>query len=265
MKQRIITGVVAGGVFVAMLALGGYWYFGLVLLLAIIGYDEYVKMMGLKSFTGTCLLGLAAMLAITVPWDHIVDGGEISVSSVLWFLMLALLTVTVVSKNKLTIDHAAFLVIGVLYMGFGFHYMIATRWLEPHGLFWTLLVFFCIWASDSGAYFTGKAFGKTPLWPAISPNKTIEGSFGGLLLSVIVAAVFSWLHPEHLSMLRAVGLGLLIGAVGQMGDLIQSAYKRVKGIKDTGTLLPGHGGVLDRVDSWLIVFPFLHLISMIPS
>lgn len=265
MKERLITGFVAGAVFVSMLALGGYWFFGLVLLLAVVGFDEYVKMMDLRKFGATCLWGLAATLAVAVPWSRFTDGAEFNVMPLVWLLMLALLSITVLSKNKITIDHVAYLLIGVLYLGFGFHYMIATRWLEPHGLFWTLLVFFCIWATDSGAYFAGVAVGKTPLWPAISPKKTIEGSIGGLLLSVAVAVVFSLIRPELLSLWHAVGLGVVIGVVGQMGDLIQSAYKRVKGIKDTGTLLPGHGGVLDRVDSWLIVFPFLHLVSMIPS
>ncbi|MNC35800.1 Phosphatidate cytidylyltransferase [compost metagenome] len=175
-----------------------------------------------------------------------------------------LLAVTVVSKNKVTIDHAAVVFVGIIYIGFGFHYMVSSRWIETDGLFWTLLTFLCIWASDAGAYFAGVAFGKTPMWPTISPKKTIEGAVGGLLLAVLVALAFHFFAPDTLGLGRAAGIGILAAAVGQMGDLIQSAYKRVKGIKDTGTILPGHGGILDRVDSWLIVFPFLCLVSLIP-
>lgn len=264
MKQRIITGVVAGAAFILMLGLGSYWFLGLVLLLSIIGYDEYIRMIGLQKQTFTRYFGLAATVVLTIPWEQGRIGFGPPVESFVWLLMFVLLAMTVLTKNKLTIDQAALVFIGIVYMGFGFHYMVATRWLEQDGLFWTLLTFLCIWATDAGAYFAGVAFGKRLLWPAISPKKTVEGAAGGLLLSVIVAVAFSLYKPDILDIPHAVGLGIVVALVGQMGDLIQSAYKRVKGIKDTGTILPGHGGVLDRVDSWLIVFPFLYLVSMIP-
>lgn len=265
MKQRIITGVLAGGAFVALLVLGGYWFFGLVLLLAVIGYGEYIRMNSLQSYPFTRLVGLTGTIALTIPWETGRFRFEPRLEALIWLVVFLLLAATVVSKNRLTIDQAALVIAGVLYMGFGFHYMVSTRLLEADGLFWTLLVFFCIWASDAGAYFAGVAFGKTLMWPAISPKKTIEGAAGGLVLAVAVAVAFHLYDPAVLELWRALLLGAVIAVVGQMGDLIQSAYKRVKGIKDTGTILPGHGGVLDRVDSWLIVFPFLHLLSMIPQ
>lgn len=265
MKQRIVTGVLAGGAFITLLGLGGYWFLALVLLLAVIGYDEFIRMNGMQKLAVTRFFGLAGTLVLVVPWDSGKIGFGLAAESWVWLIMFVLFSFTVISKNKLTIDQAALEFIGIIYLGFGFHYMISTRWLEPNGLFWTLLVFLCIWASDAGAYFAGVAFGKTPMWPAISPKKTIEGAAGGLVLSIIVAAAFSFYDSDALGIWKAISMGALIAVVGQMGDLIQSAYKRVKGIKDTGTILPGHGGVLDRVDSWLIVFPFLYLISMIPQ
>lgn len=265
MKQRIVTGVVAGAAFIAMLALGGYWFFGLAVVMAVIGYDEFMRMIDLKRRKLTFMVGLAGIVLLTVPWGTERIGASMDAEAFVWLFMLLLMAITVLSKNKLTIDHIALIFTGVLYIGFGFHYIIATRWLEPHGLFWTLLVLLCIWATDSGAYFAGSWFGKRPLWPAISPKKTVEGAAGGLLLSVAAAVAFSYWRPELLGLPNAAMLGAVIAVVGQMGDLIQSAYKRVKGVKDTGTLLPGHGGVLDRVDSWLIVFPFVHLLSIIPS
>jgi phosphatidate cytidylyltransferase len=139
-----------------------------------------------------------------------------------------------------------------------------TRLLEAHGLYWTSLVLICIWAADSGAYFAGMSFGKHLLWPAISPKKTYEGAAGGIILAVVAALVFANAQPALLTISEAIILGVVIAIVGQLGDFIQSAYKRTKGIKDTGTLLPGHGGALDRVDSWLIVFPFVHFLGFIP-
>ncbi|MNJ70851.1 Phosphatidate cytidylyltransferase [compost metagenome] len=121
-----------------------------------------------------------------------------------------------------------------------------------------------IWSSDAGAYFTGRRFGKNKLWPAISPNKTVEGAVGGIVLAVIAAVLFALFSGGLLSVGRALLLGASAAVVGQLGDLIQSAYKRVYGIKDSGKLLPGHGGILDRCDSWVVVFPFVHILMLLP-
>jgi phosphatidate cytidylyltransferase len=122
-----------------------------------------------------------------------------------------------------------------------------------HPTFPLLLAVFCVWATDSFAFFVGRAVGKRKLAPKLSPNKTVEGALGGLTAGVLVGALFGWLF------FRNVGIGLTIGAIagvfGQVGDLFESALKREIGIKDFGGILPGHGGVLDRFDSLLFVAP----------
>lgn len=264
MKQRIITGVTAGLAFLILLYLGSYWFTGLLLLLALIGYNEFIRMNGLNKHKATAWVGYVGVGCLAFPWNAADGYPMASLGHLTWLFLFILLCVTVTSKNKVTIDDISMMFIGIVYIGIGFHYMIETRLIEHGGIIWTLLVFFCIWATDSGAYFTGSAFGKHPLWPTISPKKSIEGAVGGIVISMAVAFCFSWIQPDMLSWKQALLLGFIIAVVGQMGDLMQSAYKRVKGIKDTGTLLPGHGGVLDRVDSWLIVFPAVHLLSLIP-
>ncbi|WNR46678.1 phosphatidate cytidylyltransferase [Paenibacillus roseipurpureus] len=264
MKQRIITGVIAGLVFLTLLVLGDLWYAGLIVLVSIIGYREYMQMNGYMSFKWTSAIGLVALLCLTIPWGLLGLTAPLSFTAVIWLAMFLLFFVTVSSKNKVTIDQIAVILLGAIYIGFGFNYMIEAR-LSPHGLFWTIMIFVCIWASDSGAYFVGSKLGKHPLWPQISPKKSIEGALGGVIIAMIIAVGFAWYSPELLSVGRALFLGFVIAVVGQVGDLIQSAYKRVKGIKDTGTLLPGHGGVLDRMDSWLIVFPFIYLLDLLPN
>ncbi|GIP36847.1 phosphatidate cytidylyltransferase [Paenibacillus sp. J31TS4] len=261
MKTRLITGIVAGAVFLAFLYFGQYWFSALVLLLSVVGYDEYARMNKLRSKGILYLFGLVLLVLLVLPG---IAWGPNNFEAYTWLLLFLLLFLTVATQNKTTIDDISTMFTGVLYMGFGFHYMIASRMLD-NGLFWTLLTFVCIWASDSGAYFAGRLFGKRLLWPKISPKKTLEGLAGGILLSIAAALVFASLEPELLTYGYAVMLGATIAVIGTIGDLIQSAYKRVKGIKDTGTILPGHGGVLDRVDSWLIVFPFVHLMSLIPQ
>ncbi len=263
MRQRVITGVLAGAFFIGLAIAGGGLYTSLLVLLALIGFSEYVRMNGVAWSHPASLLGFAGVLLFVLPWST--WGIDIpSAQTLLWLLAFLLLAVTVITKNKTTIDGAALMLLGALYVGYGFSAMIEVRLIENHGLFWTFLTFFCIWASDIGAYFSGKAIGRTKLWPAISPNKTIEGSLGGVLFSLIVAAVFAIASPELISFPKALLIGLLAAVAGQFGDLIQSAYKRVRGIKDTGALLPGHGGVLDRCDSWIIVFPLLTLTELLP-
>ncbi|WP_058303965.1 phosphatidate cytidylyltransferase [Gorillibacterium timonense] len=271
MRTRIITGVLAGGAFIGMLAIGGYAYAGLITLMALIGYDEFVRMNKLGRVQAAVLCGYGGLALFLVPafkpglrYEEVVTPERL-----IWFLLFLLLSVTVFTKNRTTVDQAAYLFLGAAYLGIGYRYMIETRLTGEHGLFWTLFVFLAIWASDAGAYFTGSLIGKaklwtlTKLWPAISPNKTVEGAVGGIVIAVIVTISFHFAKPEWVSLGHAAAMGVVIAVVGTLGDLIQSAYKRVKGVKDSGTLLPGHGGILDRTDSWLIVFPFLHLIGLL--
>ncbi|CAM3937484.1 phosphatidate cytidylyltransferase [Paenibacillus alkaliterrae] len=263
MKQRIITGVIAGALFISIAIFGGWLYTGLLVLLAIIGFTEYVRMNGVAWSDPSSLLGYASVLLFVLPWAE--WGIKMpSDLTILWMLAFLLLAVTVITKNRTTLDGAALMLLGALYVGYGFVAMIEIRQMEQNGLFWTFLTFFCIWASDIGAYFFGRAFGKTKLWPSISPNKTIEGALGGVLLSLAVSAVFALTASELIEWPKALLIGLIAAVAGQFGDLIQSAYKRVRNIKDTGSLLPGHGGVLDRCDSWLIVFPLLWLTELLP-
>ena len=142
----------------------------------------------------------------------------------------------------------AWLIAGPLYVGALFGSLAMLHRFE-HGGQWVLLSMWLAWASDTGAYFAGRFFGKTKLYPKVSPSKTVEGSIGGLLGSLTggLAAHFGFL-PE-LPLVDAIVLSLVGGALGQMGDLVESLIKRSTGIKDSGSILPGHGGLLDRVDA----------------
>jgi phosphatidate cytidylyltransferase len=261
----MITGVIAGACFLALLYVGSYWYGALMVLLAIIGFHEYIRLNRIKAANAGAWLGFLGVVYLVFPFELFGWYNVYAFERSAWVLLFLLMSITVISKNRDTIDRASLLFLGIIYIGLGFHYMSVTRLADPeHGFFWAILVFACIWASDSGAYFTGRWFGKHLLWPTISPKKTVEGAVGGTLLAVVVALLFAVSQPELLSIDRAIILGLVVALVGQMGDLIQSAYKRVRDVKDSGSLLPGHGGVLDRCDSWLIVFPFVHLLGLIP-
>lgn len=149
-------------------------------------------------------------------------------------------------------------VFGVAYViGLGMHLF----WLRslPHGERLVLLVLLSTWAADVGAFFTGITVGKTLLAPAISPKKTVEGFMGGVLLTVLVTVVMSrLLIPDMLALWGALLLGLILGIIAPLGDLLESFIKRSLGAKDAAHLIPGHGGVLDRIDSLLFTAPVLY-------
>jgi phosphatidate cytidylyltransferase len=128
----------------------------------------------------------------------------------------------------------------------------------PHGVRIGLL-FLLVWAADIGAYFAGRAFGRHKLAPNISPGKTIEGALGGFLLSMAMLALAPWVFQGPLPWLWLMLLAVLVVIASIVGDLTESLFKRLRGIKDSGTLLPGHGGVLDRVDSLLAAAPVFAL------
>jgi phosphatidate cytidylyltransferase len=120
---------------------------------------------------------------------------------------------------------------------------------------WLIYVMTVVWAGDTGAYFAGRAFGKHPLHPAVSPKKTIEGAIGGLAGSALGGLGTILLLDLPIGLLPGLGLALLAGAVAQAGDLAESVLKRSAGVKDSGSILPGHGGMLDRIDGLLFALP----------
>lgn len=263
MKQRIITGLIGAIVFLPLLYLGGVPYTLLLFAMALVGYDEFLKMLGIGRTESIAWMGyifLSLMLIPQLGWlPQMAHSNLLQMS---WLALFLLLSLSVFSKNKHHYSKVSSVWAAVFYIAFGFYYIMETRLIED-GLIWTLLILLSTWASDSGAYFSGRWMGRNKLWPAISPNKTIEGSVGGILSSAAVSIAFAIFFPEVLTIVQALFLGVAISVVGQLGDLIQSAYKRHYGVKDSGQLFPGHGGILDRTDSWLIVFPFLHFVGLI--
>ncbi|MCP1490631.1 phosphatidate cytidylyltransferase [Peribacillus frigoritolerans] len=265
MKQRIITAVVVAAIFIPLVILGGTPFLLTVYLLGSIGLYELMKMKKLRVLSFEAILSHILLWVLLLPNEHTAFLAEINYDKVQVFLIgvLLLLLYTVVSKNRFTFDDAGFLVISILYLGVGFYFLFETRDSLGLGLIYILLTLFTIWATDSGAYFIGKSLGKRKLWPEISPNKTVEGFIGGLISAMVVGVLFYAFSSLDYTLIQLLLISLIIGVFGQLGDLVQSAYKRHYGVKDSGKLLPGHGGILDRLDSVIFILPILHLLHVL--
>lgn len=196
-------------------------------------------------------VGLAAFILV-VARDHM----SLSLSTLLAASALIVsIAVRVLSSQT---DHrwkdTLIILLGVLYVGFPLGTVVSSRSL-PAGESLVLFLAVVTWASDTGAYYAGTLWGTHLLMPSVSPKKTIEGLLGGLALAVSAALLAQWGFASQLSLSDALILGVLLTGMGLLGDLFESVIKRRTGVKDSGGILPGHGGMLDRLDSLLFTAP----------
>lgn len=255
MKQRIITAIIAIAIFLPIVLIGDIPLVIFTFLLAAIGIFELFRMRKIPFFSIPGIISLVAVWVIVLP-EKAIDHISFSKLEIGLFAILLLLTYMVFSKNRFTFDDVAFSILSVVYVGIGFHFFVEIREINLSYLIFSL---FIIWATDSGAYFIGRAFGKRKLWPEISPNKTVEGFVGGIFCAVLVGVLFNVFGYIEWS-IGFIITTILLSIFGQIGDLAESALKRHYQVKDSGTLLPGHGGILDRFDSLIFVWPLLFFI-----
>jgi phosphatidate cytidylyltransferase len=182
-------------------------------------------------------------------------GGTLSVEAALLIFLFGCVVLGLITKRPLheilpaiSIGSAA-----LLFVVLPFSYIVRLDELEPVGRQLVLFTLVLVWAGDMLAYFVGKSLGRVPMAPALSPKKTWEGALGNVLASLIVAVLFAkWMQTDVITLLVIAGIANI---AGQAGDLIESAYKRGAAVKDSGGLLPGHGGMLDRIDSLILATP----------
>jgi phosphatidate cytidylyltransferase len=248
--QRLITALVLAPLLVWVILAGGWWLFGAALLASCVGLWEYYSLFwpglnGLgKKVIGLALAGLFFYAAKTEN-PHLIIA--VLVFS-FWSANLFFLYCYSRRPGETFYANPAILVSGLLYLPFVLQFPL---FFSPQEIF---LVFLATIASDAGGFYTGRAVGRHKIWPAISPNKTWEGSFGGLVACVVVCLAFGLVFGSAGALAFAL-LGVALNVADQLGDFFESGLKRRLNVKDSGTILPGHGGLLDRIDGLLLVIP----------
>ena len=262
MKQRVITAVVALIIFIPIIVLGGVWIDIAAAVLGVVAISEILVMKKKLLVSAEAIVAYLGVLSLIVPssWMQMLPD-NVSQFFLFYIFVMVLLLLSVVSRNQFSFDDAGVITLGMLYVGMGFHYFLEARHV---GLMVLLYALFIVWTTDSGAYIFGRMFGKHKLAPRVSPNKTWEGSIYGSLFGTVICSIWAWFFPiPGFSGILMVLVTLFLSVVGQFGDLVESALKRYYGVKDSGKILPGHGGILDRFDSLMFVLPVLHLLGII--
>ena len=278
--MRVRSGLIIG-IFGLIVVLLGDWYFtiaiALLTYLALLEFFRMAEFTGIKPATKTTLFSCLIIITSTYLETTGLIDKEIA-NSILPICSVGICTWLLLQPKSGTISDIAASIFGLFYLGFLPSYWIKLRALETGlsnsgvtllsnfsnsiGLYLTLTSCFLIVASDIGSYFIGKSFGKRSLSP-ISPSKTIEGLIGGISCSILLAIVFAFVLNLGNPFLIGILYGLLISLMALVGDLIESMMKRDAKIKDSGTFLPGHGGILDRIDSYIFTPSVIYYIIII--
>ncbi len=263
LKQRVLTAVICLPLLIGLLFCPTPVIVVVVMLAAMIGMHEYYQAIGLSEKKVLCLMGYLAAIVIPLGIYYLTDTALVLV----YIYVVALFVLMLASKNQVTFKDIALLAMGLVYIPYFLSHIIYIRDLEL-GNIYIWLVFLGSFMTDSCAYFTGCSIGGRKLCPTISPKKTVAGAIGGtvgcglsfILFGVIVNIFFGGaLQGKTLNLFLLFMMGLVASVVSQIGDLIASMLKRQCGIKDFGNLLPGHGGILDRCDSIIMVAPVIFL------
>ncbi len=260
MITRLVTGGLLGGVVLVWILTGPVWSFmlGLVVVGGVCAHElQTMAMPGrrVEPLVGAALC-MVALGVVALPMSGVFVGPR-AVLGVLSVVLLVPPMLVLARPDPLPEAGHRLLALwaGLVYIGGAFAFLMVLGRRGEH----LLLAFFIVFGGDTGAYFAGRLLGHRKLYEKISPKKTVAGSVGGLAASVLCAFFVRWALLPELTPMWCVALGLGGGALGQIGDLAESALKRAYGVKDSGRILPGHGGFLDRVDGLLFAGPLLAL------
>ena len=262
LQKRVITGVIGAVVMVGLVLFGGW--VGICIMATVLSFgmvDEFARMVfeqqdaKEKRYALLCLAWIVGVGNLIFPKNQF---------ELLVLCFLSLFTYYLLTAERHNDDtffghfkELMFSLFGVIYLLLMPIYLTDIH-ASPNGVRWTMLFFLIVWAADIFAYFVGKRFGRHKLYPLISPKKSIEGAEGGLLGGIVITVVYKLLIFHEMPWVGAILIPIVVGIASQIGDLCESFLKRAYGKKDSGSILPGHGGFLDRFDGVVFSLPVMY-------
>jgi phosphatidate cytidylyltransferase len=271
MKVRIISGIVAVALVTCLMFLGKEVFHIVSVILAFITLNELFDAFEAKGYKPLRIAGYLACVCLLFGsigmWNRIdyrwlintIDFTD--VRTILYVALILMLTIMVFSKGKFSVADLSFTILCSFYICFLFWYVMLLRDL-PSGMYVVGFVIIGAVSTDTFAFFVGTLFGRNKLLPDVGPKKTVEGAIGGILGCVVMFLLYGLIFKEFIfdvSIIKLLIMGVACGFVSEIGDLAASAIKRFCGIKDFGKMIPGHGGILDRLDSILILAPLIYI------
>lgn len=237
LKLRALSALVLGPLVLAAVYFGGWAYFLVVLIAGILFLSEWLTMTGSKQFAMPSLIGFASLAIAAGLYSQ-----DYALACVAVIFLGAIVTYLLSGMSR----QGRWAAEGVLYSGLAIYALLAAR-TGDKGLVFVFFLFVVVWATDIFAYFSGRAIGGPKLWPRVSPKKTWSGAIGGLLSAILLGVGTVYL-AGHQHLVSWAILAFVLSVVSQAGDLLESAIKRRFNVKDSSGLIPGHGGIMDRVD-----------------
>ena len=258
MLPRILTILISVPIIFGCTYYGGIPFLVLVLSLALISINEFYSLMKRKGYSPQFSIGnFFTIFFIVFAYYALKRNWEPAHSAILTCAAIITFSSGIFFKKvQDAIPNIAVTLLGIFYIGWLFSYLMFIRPLTEHGAYIFFLML-TIWANDITAYLVGSRFGRIKLSPYISPKKTVEGAVAGFVVCVGAAALFSTFMVE-ISLVDSIFLGITVGIMAQVSDLVESLIKRDAGVKDSSSIVPGHGGVLDRMDSFILTAPIMY-------
>jgi len=274
LTQRILTAIIGVPLLLLVFYFGSYYFLAFILLIVGFGSYEFFRLVDNKNLDNKKIIGIVFCIILPIGANF----GYLYF--IFLFTLVSIFTLFInLQKQDLsnTLIGAGTKFLGIVYIGWFLSHAILIRNINesifPYidntniknndiGFFWIVFVVACTFLNDTAAYFFGKYKGKIKLVPRLSPGKTVEGTVCGIFMALLCGMIINLIFSSPISYKWAMLLGFVVGVVAVLGDLIESMFKRSVSIKDSGGLLPGHGGVLDRFDSLILVFPVMYYLIL---
>ncbi len=256
LAMRVGSAVVIFGLFLGSLLLGGWWFAAFVILAMVVSTGEFYATVRSEETRPLALFGLLGVVFMGV-------GAQLTGAAAIagWAAAFAVVTILflTLSPRRQPLEDASVTIGGMVWVGLlSFAILIAQG---SHPVAYILFVVLLVAANDTGAYFVGRSLGRRKLSPVISPHKTVEGLIGGFVAGLVVASILATFPAwETIGIAKALVAGAVVGVIAPLGDAVESMVKRSLAVKDMGSVLPGHGGMLDRIDGFLFVAPAIYFL-----